>query len=100
MGKSDPRVTVWHLEAPPVMLNCDPRGRFVVQYLTLVIDSFSCIPDREIQCFTLCKKFVILHMLSYTGASLVALLFYSICQNYFEMLHHKCFPLLDSFCIC
>ena len=28
---------------------------------------FSCTPDREIQCFTLCKKFVILHKLSYTG---------------------------------
>ena len=27
----------------------------------------SCTLDREIRCFTLCKKFVILHKLSYTG---------------------------------
>ena len=50
-------------------------------------------PDRELRCFTLCKKFVISHRLSHTGASLVVLLFYSICGNYFEMSHHKRFPM-------
>ena len=60
---------------------------------------FSGAPDRGIGCFTLCKKFVISHRLSHTGTSLVALLFFSICGNYFEMLHHKRFPMLDSFCI-
>ena len=27
-----------------MMLNCDPSGRFVDQYLTLIIDYFSCTP--------------------------------------------------------
>ena len=31
---SVPRVTVWHHEAPP-MPNCDPRDRFVDQYVKL-----------------------------------------------------------------
>ena len=33
-----PRVTVWHQEAPL----SDARDRFVDQYLTFMIDSFSC----------------------------------------------------------
>ena len=32
------RVTVWHHKAS----NCDPRDRFVYQYHSLMIDSFSC----------------------------------------------------------
>ena len=40
--KSVLKVTVWHHEA--VMPNCDPRDRFLDQYLTLMIDSFSCTP--------------------------------------------------------
>ena len=32
---------------------------------------YSCTLDREIRCFTLCKKSVILHKLSYTGPTLL-----------------------------
>ena len=39
--KSVPRVTVWLCR---VMPNCDPRDRFVNQYLKLMIYSFSCTP--------------------------------------------------------
>ena len=39
--KSVARVTVWHHKA---LLNCDRRDRFIDQYLTLMIDSFSCTP--------------------------------------------------------
>ena len=83
IDKFVPCVTVWDHSVEPLNANTE----------------FSCTPDRGSGCFTLCKKFVILHMLSYTGASLAALLFYSICRNYFEMSRHKRFPIKDSFCI-
>ena len=42
--KSVSRVTVWHHEALPSDAKLYPRDRFLDQYLTLMIDSFSCTP--------------------------------------------------------
>ena len=43
------------------------RSKFHPKTKESFIYLYSCTLDREIRCFTLCKKFVILHKLSYTG---------------------------------
>ena len=44
IDKSVLRVTVWHHEALPSDAKLYPRDRFLDQYLTIMIDSFSCTP--------------------------------------------------------
>ena len=55
------------------MPNCNPRDRFFDQHLTLMKYSYILAHQIEQSDFTLCKKFVILHRLSYTGPRLVTL---------------------------